>query len=86
MTDLVWLGLNRFPHDKHIAVAMMGWMVGKLAALRAGPEATRTYCQLNTLVLAMWIVTNYVEKKDPTTSILPAVLFGAYLYAGFVEE
>ena len=86
MTDLLWLGLNHFPHDKYIAVAMLGWTVGKLAALRAGPEATKTYCQLNSLVLAMWLITNFIENKELSTSILPAVLLGAYVYAGFVED
>ena len=79
-------GLNHFPHDKYVAIAMLGWAVGKAAALRSGPEATKTYAQLNSVVLGLWLVTNLVTGAPLSTSIIPSLLLGAYLFAGLVNE
>ena len=86
ITQYIWLGLNKFPHDQYIAVAMIGWAVGMLSAVRAGQEATRAFAQLNTIPLFLWLLTNFKTGAALTTSIIPSLLFAAYVYAGFVEE
>merc|ERR1719506_490655 len=48
-TKILWLGLNEFPHDPYIGMAMIGWAVGKLNAVMAGPESTKRFAQLNTI-------------------------------------
>ena len=35
------VGLNKFPHDKYIAMCMIGWAVGKLAAVNQGADAVK---------------------------------------------
>ena len=64
----------------------IGWAVGKLSAVRAGEEATRAFAQLNTIPLFLWLLTNFKTGAALTTSIIPSLLFAAYVYAGFVEE
>ena len=85
ITKILWLGLNKFPHDKYIGMAMIGWAVGKIAAVREGPEATKKYAQLNTIPLLLWLITNFRGSAPITTSIIPTLLFGGYVYAGFIE-
>ena len=85
VTKILWLGLNKFPHDKYIAMCMIGWAVGKLAAVKEGPDATKNYAQLNCLPLALWLLTNFRGGAAVTTSILPGILLAGYIYAGFVE-
>merc|ERR1719506_342212 len=80
-TQYLWLGLNKFPHDKYIAVAMIGWAIGKISAVRAGDEDTKSFAQLNTIPLALWLVANVQKGAAVTTSILPAALLAAYVYA-----
>ena len=85
-TKMIWLGLNKFPHDKYIGMCMIGWAVGKLNAVLSGPEATKSFAQLNTIPLALWLLANIQGGKALTTSIIPGILFAAYVYAGFIEE
>lgn len=85
ITKLLWLGLNNFPHNKYIAVAMIGWAVGKIAAVMEGEAATKHYASLNCIPLALWLATNFMNGAAPTTSIIPTILFGAYVYTGFIE-
>merc|ERR1719352_1513182 len=46
ITNLLWLGLNKFPHDsvhaQYIGIAMLGWGFGRLAAFKAGAEAMKS--------------------------------------------
>ena len=78
-------GLNTFPHDKYIAVAMIGWAVGKLSAVMGGVEATKRFASLNCIPLTLWLLTNFRGGAPFTTSIMPAVLLAGYVYAGFIE-
>lgn len=86
VTNVLWLGLHHFPHDKYVAMALLGWTAGKVAALASGPEATRTYAGINSVVLAVWLITNLVEDAPAKTYILPAAFFGANVYAGFFDD
>jgi hypothetical protein len=86
VTNALWLGLHHFPHDKYIGMALCGWAAGKVAALLSGPEATRTYAQVNSFVLALWLITNLVLDAPPKTYILPAAFFVGDVYAGYFEE
>ena len=85
-TKVLWLGLNEFPHDPYIAIAMIGWAIGKLNAVMAGPESTRRFAQLNCIPLMLWLATNFKGGAKLTTSIIPAALFAAYVYAGYIEQ
>lgn len=85
--QILWLGLNDFPHDPYIGMAMIGWAVGKLNAVMAGPESTKRFAQLNTIPLLLWLVTNFRSTTAKLkTSIIPGLLFAAYLYAGYIER
>jgi len=86
VTKMLWLGLNKFPHDKYIALCMIGWAVGKISAVMEGPEATKRFASLNCIPLALWLWTNFRGGAALTTSILPALLFGGYVYAAFIED
>ena len=85
ITKILWLGLNKFPHDKYIGMAMIGWAMGKIAAVREGPEATKHYAQLNCIPLLLWLITNFRGSAPLTTSIIPFLLFSGYVYTGFIE-
>ena len=85
ITKILWLGLNKFPHDKYIGMAMIGWAMGKIAAVREGPEATKHYVQLNCIPLLLWLITNFRGSAPLTTSIIPFLLFSGYVYTGFIE-
>ena len=85
-TKFLWLGLNKFPHDKYIGMAMIGWSVGKLSAVMSGPEATTSFARLNCIPLFLWLLANFQTKAAITTSILPAILFAAYIFAGFIDS
>ncbi|EOD22991.1 hypothetical protein EMIHUDRAFT_195492 [Emiliania huxleyi CCMP1516] len=86
ITKMIWLGLNTFPHDKYIAVAMIGWAVGKLSAVMGGVEAAKRFASLNCIPLTLWLLTNFRGGAPFTTSIMPAVLLAGYVYAGFIED
>jgi len=85
LTSALWLGLNKFPHDKYIGMAMIGWAIGKVHALMEGPESTKNYLKLNCIPLAVWLFTNLSKSAPITTSIIPLILFALHVYAGFIE-
>eukprot|EP00312_Isochrysidales_sp_CCMP1244_P022459 CAMPEP_0202791844 /NCGR_PEP_ID=MMETSP1388-20130828/82452_1 /ASSEMBLY_ACC=CAM_ASM_000864 /TAXON_ID=37098 /ORGANISM="Isochrysis sp, Strain CCMP1244" /LENGTH=192 /DNA_ID=CAMNT_0049461621 /DNA_START=46 /DNA_END=626 /DNA_ORIENTATION=- len=85
-SNVVAAGLNTFPHDKYIAVAMIGWAVGKLSAVMGGVEATKRFASLNCIPLTLWLLTSFRGGAPFTTSIMPAVLLAGYVYAGFIED
>ena len=85
ITKMLWLGLNKFPHDKYIGMCMIGWAVGKIAAVKEGEDAVKSFAQLNCIPLILWLVTNFRGGAALTTSIMPAALLFGYIYAGFIE-
>ena len=86
VTKFLWLGLNKFPHDKYIALAMIGWAMGKFAAVKQGGDAVKSFAQLNCIPLVLWLVTNFRGGAALTTSLMPAALLAGYIYTGFIED
>ena len=64
--------------------AQIGWAVGKIVAIKSGPDAVRKFCQLN--IIPFSIVYRMVLQTNSIFDIIVFTLLGGgYLYFGYLQ-
>jgi len=75
-------GLFEVIDDPRYGIAMLGWGMGKLAALMAGGDAIPAFLKLNLIPMVLWLVTNAINGAPMKEYAMP-IIFGA-LYSWVV--
>ena len=80
------LNINKWPNDKALAGAYLGWVAGKVCAVCEGEAAVKRFCALNTIPMVLVLYANVQLGAPLLTHCLPGFLLLAYGYVAFVER
>ena len=76
------MGMGEVIDDPRYGIAMLGWGMGKVAALMAGGDAIPAFLKLNLIPMVAWLALNVKNGAAMKEYVMPLV-FGA-LYAWVV--
>jgi len=81
--NLLGFGLVEVIDDPRYGIAVLGWGMGKLAALMAGGDAIPAYLKLNLIPMALWLVTNAINGAAMKEYVMPLVFGALYSWVVF---
>merc|ERR1711912_95157 len=68
-----------------LGVGLLGWATGKVAAIKSGPEAIKTFCKINVVPMTMQILVS-MQGGDTMQTVISLAFLAGYVYFGFVAK